>query len=67
MFGFAPYEENREMHEAFWSAHLNRVALCGHLFGARVDNEWRGFRCLFAPGGKGAQVFDPEFVREQLQ
>ncbi|KAI0138248.1 hypothetical protein BJ166DRAFT_544594 [Pestalotiopsis sp. NC0098] len=49
-FGAAPYESNAEMHESFWSSHLNRVAKSGLLIGARENGEWLGFRAFFEPG-----------------
>ncbi|KAF3014225.1 hypothetical protein E8E14_008553 [Neopestalotiopsis sp. 37M] len=49
-FGAAPYESNIEMHEKFWSSHLNRVAKSGFLIGARENGEWLGFRAFFEPG-----------------
>ncbi|PVI02762.1 hypothetical protein DM02DRAFT_653250 [Periconia macrospinosa] len=49
-FGAAPYEANVEMHEKFWSSHLNRVAMSGILIGARENGEWCGFRAFFEPG-----------------
>lgn len=61
MFGPASYAENIELHEAFWAAHINRVAKSGILLGARDSSGWRGFRCLFPPG-QGSQPFLPDFV-----
>ncbi|KAK9786251.1 hypothetical protein SCARD494_11376 [Seiridium cardinale] len=49
-FGDASYESNVEMHETFWSSHLNQITMSGMLIGAREDGEWRGFRAFFEPG-----------------
>ncbi|CAD6584852.1 MAG: hypothetical protein TREMPRED_003983 [Tremellales sp. Tagirdzhanova-0007] len=59
-FGAAPYHGNEEMHESFWSSHLNRVAFSGILLGAKSDGQWRGFRCFFEPG-QGRSPYSPAF------
>ncbi|KAH7257915.1 hypothetical protein BKA59DRAFT_471277 [Fusarium tricinctum] len=59
-FGPASYEENREMHEAFWASHLGRVAKSGVLLGALNSEGWQGFRCLFPPG-QGWQPYSVEY------
>lgn len=60
-FGPDQYEQNVEMHEAFWASHINRVAHSGILLGAKEGDEWRGFRCFFEPG-KGRQPYVTDFV-----
>jgi hypothetical protein len=60
-FGVAPYESNIEMHEKFWSSHLNRVAKSGFLIGARENGEWLGFRAFFEPG-KSRLPYVTDFV-----
>ncbi|KAK6063232.1 hypothetical protein SCUP515_12594 [Seiridium cupressi] len=62
-FGGAPYESNVDMHEKFWSSHLDRVAVSGMLIGAREDGEWRGFRAFFKPG-KSRLPYVTDYVRE---
>ncbi|SPJ75656.1 uncharacterized protein FTOL_05387 [Fusarium torulosum] len=59
-FGTASYEENKEMHEAFWESHLGRVAKSGVLLGALNSEGWQGFRCLFPPG-QGWQPYSVEY------
>lgn len=38
-FGTASYEDNVEMHEAFWASHINRAARSGILLGAREQQQ----------------------------
>ncbi|KAI1336918.1 hypothetical protein F5Y15DRAFT_190975 [Xylariaceae sp. FL0016] len=65
-FGAAPYEDNVEMHERFWAAHLNRVAMSGILLAARdigggVDwGTYHGFRAFFEPG-KARSPYSADF------
>ncbi|KAK6073212.1 hypothetical protein SCUP234_08810 [Seiridium cupressi] len=65
-FGGAPYESNVDMHETFWSSHLDRVAVSGMLIGAREDGEWRGFRAFFKPGKSRLPLQSQSQSRDRL-
>ena len=60
-FNRVPYDDDPELHETFWSSHLNRVASAGILLGAKAEGEWTGFRCFFKPG-QGRYAYSPDYV-----